>query len=185
MLFVPLQAPISLATFWEILRYGLSAYTADLSWQPQRPGIQMYIAVNQVEGMPSGIYRWCSDCAGLHVIRRGDVRADMLSIHPTSSINCATANMIVYLVADYPALDAHFATRSYRIMNMEAGMVAHRLCTLSAAFDLAARCTDSYDIAKCQRILGIEGTSLLPAFQVIIGRELPGAGGRYRHDVWF
>lgn len=184
MLFTPLQCPLSQEAFWEIIRYSLSPYLNDLNHEANMR-TQLYIAINSVEGLEQGIYRLCNHCGTLHEVERRDVTQDTFLIHNSPTVACHTANIVCYIVADYLSLDAVFGNRSYRIMNMENGLVAQRLCVMSAAFGLAARCSDSYDIKRCEELLRLTGQAAMPTFLVAIGHERPGVGVRYRHSIRF
>lgn len=185
MFFLPLQQPLAQESFWEIVRYGLSPYTSDLSAQKASPRAQLYIVANEVEGVERGIYRLCQQCGALHVIEQRDLRQDMLWIHNSPAIHCHTAAMVCFVVADYTPLSALYGNRAYRIMNMESGIIAQRLGVMSAAFGLAARCSDSYHIQRCEALLKLTDQPAMPIFLVAIGYEKAGAGGRYRHKIRF
>lgn len=185
MLFIPLQKPLALEAFWEIIRYSLSPYQHDLCTQEAGLNAQLYIAVNHVEGLPQGLYRLCPTCGALHVVEQRDVTLDTFRIHSTSTVSCHTACMVCYIVGNYDALAETHGNRSYRIMNMESGIVAQRLCVMSAAFGLAARCSDSYNMQRCEEFLRLTDQPALPVFLVAIGYERPGPGARYRHTIRF
>lgn len=184
-LFTPLRLPLAFQEFWEIIRYSVAPYASDLFERPAHPFVQLYLAVNHVSDLPGGVYRLCPTCGELHVIEQRDVSAETLAIHSTPTVSCATANAVVYLAADYPALQAAFGNRAYRIMNLECGLISQRICALSAAFGLAARCSDSYFMDKCERLLHLTDQPAMPIFQIALGYERPGAGTRYRHAIRF
>lgn len=184
-LFAPLHLPLSFQEFWESIRYSLAPYASDLFDQPTSPLVQLYLAVNHVSDLPSGIYRLCSTCGALHLIEQRNVADEILRIHSTPAVNCATANAVCYLVANYSVFQETFGNRAYRIMNLECGLISQRICALSAAFGLAARCSDSYLIDECERFLHLVDQPDMPIFQIALGYERPGAGTRYRHPIRF
>lgn len=183
--FTPLHMPLSFQEFWEIVRYSLAPYASDLFDQPTQPFVQLYLAINHVSDLPCGVYRLCALCDALHVIEQRDVSAETLAIHSTPTVSCATANAVCYLVVNYAALQTAFGNRAYRVMNLECGLISQRICALSAAFGLSARCSDSYFMDKCELLLHLSDQPEMPIFQIALGHERPGAGTRYRHSIRF
>jgi SagB-type dehydrogenase family enzyme len=185
--FLPLARPLSRETFWEIVRYSLAPYASDLTLggQMRPPFLELFLALNNVVDIPAGIYRLCQGCGGLHLLEQRAVAAQLQAIHSTPAVNCGSAPFVAYPVANYEDLSASLGNRAYRIMNMECGLVAQRLCVLSAAFGLVARCSDSYHLDRCQQLLGLDERAALPLFLIAVGQERPeaGAGARYRHSI--
>jgi SagB-type dehydrogenase family enzyme len=183
--FLPLHRAISRTAFWEIVRYSLAPYQSDLSGRAQSPLLQLFIALNNVDGLPAGIYRLCQRCGSLHTVEQRAIAEEIQAIHSTPAVSCGSAPFVVYPVADYHALSAALGNRAYRIMNMECGIVAQRICVLSAAFGQVARCSDSYHITRCEHLLRLSEREQVPLFLIAIGQERPtaGAGARYRHSI--
>lgn len=176
--------PIALAVCWEIIRYALQPYMNDLAGTDAPPGLQLYVAINHVLGLSPGVYRLCGDCNGLHIVERRDVCLALQAIQPDMS--CGAANLVCYVVGDYPAASALAGNRSYRILHMESGLIAQRLAVMSAAQGLVARCSDSYNLRLCQTLLGLSAAEL-PLLQIAIGCEPAetAAGQRYRLSILF
>lgn len=178
--FTPLALPLSQSSFWEILRYALSPYSNDLKLP--EPFLQLYIAVNNVDGLDKGIYRLCNHCHMLHVSKLEDVSLKLQKAYTQIGVNCASASLVCYIVVDYLTASEMLGNRSYRIVHMESGIIAQRLCVMSAAYNLAARCSDGYHMLSCKALLGLTSPATFPLFQVIIGHEQAGTSGgaRYR-----
>ncbi len=183
--FGPLRIPLPGEIFWEIIRSSLAPYRTDCNRRSGESLIQLYVAVNNVQGLAKGVYRLCRQCGCLHVIEQRDVTAETMALHTTSAVNCATANAVCYLVADYHSIQDTLGNRAYRVMNMECGIIAQRLCALSAAFGLVARCSDSYFIEGCERFLHLADKPAMPIFLIALGYERACAGTRYRHSIRF
>jgi len=180
--FLPLCIPLSQGAFWEIVRYGLKTYNSDLQSPLAPPRLQLYIVIQHVEGMQAGIYRLCADCGMLHVIERGDFSMQVQELQMASNVVTAPANLVCYLVGDYSAESLLFGNRAYRILQMEAGLVAQRICVMSAAQGLTTRYSNSYIQTACKALLKLNATPLEPLAELVIGYEQPGiqAGNRYR-----
>lgn len=185
MTFCPLCLPLKQEAFWEIVRYSLTAYNSDLQYAPSSPHLQLYIVVQHVEGIEPGIYRFCAECSMLHVIERGDFASRVQVLQMVPNVASAPANLVCFLVGDYAAQSQLFGNRAYRVMNLEAGLIGHRLSVMSAAQGLTARYSNSYIQPLTKIMLKLKETSIEPLAELVIGYEQPGiqAGGRQRFSV--
>lgn len=173
-LFTPVYMPLGLQEFWEVVRYALSEYTNDMSSQPVAPQLQLYLVVNNVTGLDQGIYRLCARCAMLHVVERGDFSAPFQDIQTQGNIVSISANLLCFMVGNYEAASRVFGNRAYRMLNMEAGIIGHRLSVMSTAQRLVARYSNSYEVASCRTLLRLD-PALVPLAELVIGYEAPGA----------
>lgn len=180
--FAPFDLPLVQSIFWEIIRYALSEYANDLYSHSARPLLQLYIVVNHIDNLEKGIYRFCSKCGKMHVIERGDFLFPFQAIQTQKNITSASANFLCFLVGEYDTASRLFGNRAYRILNLEAGMIGHRISVMSAAHGLAARYSNSYEVAQCRALLRLTASSMVPFAELVIGFESPGAhaGERYR-----
>jgi SagB-type dehydrogenase family enzyme len=183
--FLPMPVSLTQKKLWEIIRYALSIYDSDLQDQPSPPLLQIYLVIQRVEDLDSGIYRLCTDCGMLHVIERSDISLPIQATQTQGNITSSQANLICYLVGDYLAASSTFGNRAYRIMHMEAGFIAQRLCVMSASQGLVARYSNSYDTALCKKLLNLTDSPFAPIAELVIGYEQPGtqAGNRYRFSL--
>jgi SagB-type dehydrogenase family enzyme len=185
MYFLPWRIPLKQEAFWEIVRYSLTAYNSDLQQPPSSPRLQLYIVVQHVEGIEAGIYRLCADCGMLHVVERGDFSLQIQEAQMIPNVISAPANLVCYLAGDYSTESHLFGNRAYRIMNLEAGLVAHRISVMSAAQGLTTRYSNSYIQPASKSLLKLKNTSIEPFAELVIGYEQPGvqAGDRYRFSL--
>src|SRR5579859_3233210 len=183
--FHPLQVPLKLEAFWEIVRYGLTAYNSDLQYSTSSPHLQLYIVVQHVSGIEAGIYRLCADCGMLHVIERGDFSSRVQILQAVPNVASAPANLVCFLAGDYAAESHLYGNRAYRIMNLEAGLIAQRLSVMSAAQGLTARYSNSYIQPLTKIMLKLRETAIEPFAELVIGYERPSvqAGDRHRFSV--
>jgi SagB-type dehydrogenase family enzyme len=183
--FHSLQVPLDLEAFWEIVRYSLTAYNSDLQYATSSPYLQLYIVVQHVSGIEPGIYRLCADCGMLHVIERGDFVSRVQVLQMVPNVASASANLVCFLAGDYATLSHLFGNRAYRMMNLEAGLIAQRISVMSAALGFTARYSNSYIQPLTKMMLKLKETSIEPLAELIIGYEQPGvqAGGRRRFSV--
>jgi SagB-type dehydrogenase family enzyme len=180
--FLPVCLPLAQEAFWEIVRYGLSVYTSDLQCLPSAPRLKVYFAIQHVEGMDQGIYRLCAGCGMLHVIERGDVSVHVPVLQPKVIVNFSPANLICFLVGDYSAASSLFGNRAYRILNLEAGIIGHRLSVMSASQGLIARYSNTYSADQRKALLKLTDASDFPLAELVIGYERPGVYTESRYQ---
>jgi SagB-type dehydrogenase family enzyme len=179
--FTPRRVMLPHHVFWEIVRYSLSPYVSDTRQMYSAPQLSLYIVINAVEGMDQGIYRFCSHCNMLHVIAHCDIALTFQAIQTQDNITCTSANMLCYIVGEYSATSNIFGNRAYRLLHMETGIIAQRLCVMSAAYGLTARYSNSYKVAPCKMLLRLASSDAMPLAEIVIGVEQPGAHGAHRY----
>jgi SagB-type dehydrogenase family enzyme len=184
-LFRPQWLPIGSDGMWEAIRFAWSPHGTDVP--PGEVGLAMYVAINNVQGTAPGLYRLCPVCGMLHEVRLGDLTLELQQLYIQPAVNCAAANISIYLAADFDAAGTILGDRGYRVVNMLGGIMAQRVAVMSAAMGLCARPTDAFDPGRLKSFLGLEGSRLTPIFQLVLGRERPGAGAgeRYRLAIRF
>ena len=121
----------------------------------------------------------------LHVIERGDFSLQVQVLQMVPNVVSAPANLVCYLAGDYAAESQLFGNRAYRIMNLEAGLIAHRISTMSAVQGWTARYSNSYLQPVSKFLLKLKNTSIEPLAELVIGYEQPSiqAGNRYRFSL--
>ncbi|RZQ63936.1 SagB family peptide dehydrogenase [Amycolatopsis suaedae] len=173
-LFNPVAKTLPLGDFWEIVRYATSPYASDLREGTGEPGLSLTVVAFDVAGLPRGVYRFCRGHGGLHPVAEGDFAMPLQGALPVPNLNLCASNFVCYLAADYAAASARFGNRAYRVINIEAGIVAQRLSVLSAAFGLSARVHNGYDAAGVESVLRLDEEKLTPFFQIAVAHNRAG-----------
>ncbi|WP_256105417.1 SagB family peptide dehydrogenase [Streptomyces sp. ODS05-4] len=171
---------------WTFLRHALSPHTSDLVPDGAPPCTECFVAVHAVDGVEQGVYRLRPGGASgveLQPWRRGPVAAALQDVHYLSppQIDYARANAVVFLVADRREAAERFGDRGYRIAGQEAGIVAQRICTMSATTGLTARVHNGYRGTSIAEFLGLDPERSVPLFQIVLGRSRPTA--RYQMPI--
>jgi SagB-type dehydrogenase family enzyme len=168
--FNPTGEPIGTDTMWRICRYAMQAHPSDVC----RPGgalVGLLVTAHRVHDLAPGTYllRGDRECAR---VRTGPVAPRLAATVPAnvSPINFHTVNAVVSVVADPAAAGGWFGERAYRILNVEAGIVAQRVGVLAGGAGLTARPYNSYRAREVADVVGLAGTGLVPLFQIAIGR---------------
>lgn len=173
-LFNPVSDPLSSEAFWEIVRYALSPYACDLRECGSEISLSLYAAVFDVDGIQAGVYRIRPGHGGLQLVNRGDLSRPLQGAMAVPNINLCASNMVLYITGSYPAASLTFGNRAYRILNMEAGLIAQRICVMSAAFERSARIHNGYDAYTVEEVLRIADRDQTPLFQIAVGSNRPG-----------
>jgi SagB-type dehydrogenase family enzyme len=181
----PAPQAISLETLSESLRHLLLDYDNDLRGEDAAfiRCIDCYVVTNNVESLSPGVYRYCPQTHRMVVVRRRDCREELQQMSTQPNLNLSTAPAVFFLVGDYSSAFRQLGNRGYRILNMQAGLIAQRISVISAALGFFARCSDSFRVSEAENLLGISDSNATPLFQVILGvGELR---PRYRYSLIF
>jgi hypothetical protein len=97
-----------------------------------------------------------------------------------------SAAFVCYIGADVEAAIASFGDRGYRMVTIAAGVVAQRICVKAGGHGISVRTSDAYGVAECRAMLGVP-PGHIPLFQLVAGRDRPGAGAgeRFRLQLRF
>lgn len=168
-LFRPRGESIPASSLTRLARHLLQPYSADLGGAPLG---EVYLAVQRVEGLRPGVYRLNADGSGpcpVGPLPEGRLDASMMLGPPV--VDVPSVNVWCYVVTDRERVTGAWGNRGYRMANMDAGVVAQRLCLLAGAEGLAARPINGYVTADVQRLLGIGEAARTPIFQIALGRR--------------
>jgi SagB-type dehydrogenase family enzyme len=173
-LFNPVARPLAMHQLWDLLRYATAPYVCDRRDPAARVPMSLFVAAFGVTELAAGVYRYCADHHGLHRVVDGDVSRQLQGAIAVPNLNLCSSAVVLYLAADYPAASRVFGNRAYRMVTMECGLVAQRICAMAAVHGLAARIHNGYDAATVERVLGIAASDLTPLFQIAIAHNRPG-----------
>lgn len=173
--FNPVAKSLPSSEFWEILRHASDPYVCDLRCGDAPVPLELYVVPLDVVDVEPAVYRFCPIRKGLDVVQTGgDVPRALQDAIAVANINLYAANVVLYIAGDHAAASRTFGNRGYRILHMEGGLVAQRICVMSAAFSLSARIHNGYETSKVKEALGIGGSPLTPLFQVVVAHNRPG-----------
>ncbi|MCW2761437.1 MAG: SagB-type dehydrogenase protein [Marmoricola sp.] len=175
--------PVPIQALWQSVRYVLDRHDSDVVGPDDPPPVDCYVLPVHVEGLPSGIYSLTADRPGLALVRPGPAARwlqDLHTIRPPQ-VNYLSANFVCFLVVDRLQASREIGDRAFRVLAQEAGIVAQRLCTMSASVGLTARVHNGYQARRISALLGLDPVRFAPLFQVIVGRSRPNA--RYQTRI--
>ncbi|MET7606044.1 SagB family peptide dehydrogenase [Streptomyces avermitilis] len=168
--FDPVPRPVPLDAMLRIVGPLLDAHVSDAVTYGAPPPVTAHLWAARVTGLRAGLHR---------VTPHGTEHLRPLPQHglgtEAANVNYRSAAAVVFLSAPRQEAQAAFGDRSFRVLHHEAGVVAQRLCVLSAAEGLAARIHNGYAARKVSRALGLP-PGHEPLFQIVLG--VPGADER-------
>ncbi|MGW6875967.1 SagB family peptide dehydrogenase [Streptomyces xanthophaeus] len=176
--FKPARRPLPLAALLRTVGPVLAPWVSDAVPDGDAPPVTVHLWAVDVSGLADGIHRVTAD--GLHPVGpAGGVHASQLGTE-AANIDYRSVGAVVFLSAPREDAQAAFGDRGFRVLHHEAGVVAQRLCVLSAAEGLAARIHNGYAARTVSRALGLP-PGHEPLFQIALGT--PGPDERYLMPV--
>jgi SagB-type dehydrogenase family enzyme len=160
-----------------VLEAALAPYPSDLdgSTAPCQPRLRVFAVANRVAGLAPAAYRPGEDGVGLRRATRSAMPAGALWYR--DSVDGRALGVIWALASDYDAAFATLGDRGYRVANLEAGVVAQRICLLVAGDRVFARPFCAFDERVLDRWLDLAWTGLTTSYLVLQGADrLPQLG---------
>lgn len=139
------------------------------------PHTALYCIVNNVEGIPSGIYSYHPEEHRLAVVAVGEVQSKFQELLGWANFNLFQMSVCLVPVANYKQGFHVYGDRWYRMQNMEAGIIAQRLYLAAATLKLGCRANLGFPVPAMDKFLRLpeDATSLL---QILIAPEHPISG---------
>jgi len=104
----------------------------------------LYLIVNEVEGLPSGAYFLDQERRGLELLKEGDFRSKAGRLGLEQELP-ADASVAVFFLADLEGIFQRFGNRGYRTVQLEAGVIGGKLYLAAYALHLGASGLTFYD----------------------------------------
>lgn len=175
--------PIDLGQLAEMLRAASSACPSDVpGTAPQLDNTLLYVAVQRVTGLATGLYGYHPASNGLEPSRPGET---LLSLAPGAfSWHAAAfeAAVAFLLVADLERGLDLYGDRWYRMQNIEAGIVAQRFSLAAAGQGLAAHIRCDYVTEAIDAALRLRTPAQTTLTVILAGP--PRGAGPVVHPLW-
>ena len=139
------REPINFTDLSTILENSTQVIPADFA-QSGAFLSQLYLIVNEVDGLQSGTYVFHRDLKSLELMRAGDFRNEAGQLGLGQSL-AADASVNVYYMADLDSILTSLGNRGYRAAQLEASIGAGKLYLGAYAMRLGATGLTFYDDA--------------------------------------
>ncbi|WP_033822910.1 SagB family peptide dehydrogenase [Kitasatospora sp. MBT63] len=178
-IFRPVPARIDGNELWARLAETRNGVVSDAVPAGAPVPLEIYLTVGDLTGIPAGAYRLDHATGALHPVRTA---AEAQGTDAVAAIERVTIpgpvfrhmSAVVHLVGDRDWAFDTFGDRGYRVINQEAGLLAHRICVAAAAQGLSGRIVNAYHAEGVRKALGLTEQRHTPVFQILLARTGPG-----------
>jgi SagB-type dehydrogenase family enzyme len=165
---------MSLAELSHLLHYssGLTDKRQGLRAAPSAGAtypIEIYAAVNNVEGLTKGIYHYLIASHELDLVREGDFRNEM-SRAAQGERMFKQANVILALSAIFQRTQLRYRERAQRYIFFEAGHIAQNTYLLATSMRLGACAIGAFYDDEFNRLLGLDGKNESVLYLLAVGK---------------
>ncbi|CCK26728.1 hypothetical protein BN159_2349 [Streptomyces davaonensis JCM 4913] len=168
--FHPKPRPVPVEAVLDAVLPAFAPYASDAVPEGSAPPVTAHLWAVDLTGVENGLHEVTP-----HGLRHlGPARPMDLGLE-AANIDYRTVNAVVFLSVPARPAQVTFGDRGFRVLHHEAGVVAQRLCVLSAGAGLAARIHNGYAAGPLARALRLP-PGHEPVFQIALGT--PGADER-------
>ena len=118
--------------------------------------IEVYLAVQDVSGLDSGIYHYAVQTHALELLRQGDFRQSVMEAG-VGQAHLGNANVCFILSAIFQRTRWKYRQRTYRYLLLEAGHIGQNLCLAATAMGLGACPVGAFLDDDLNALLGLDG----------------------------
>lgn len=162
-----------------ILDYTMSvlAYSNDLDVAERGAfeRLSMYVSISQVDGLCDGAYRYDHDEHALYPIAYGDWRARLQDGMALDNVNLYQVPLCFHVAGRRDHLISQLQYRGYRIQQMEAGIVVHRLLLAAFTCGMGGHPLLGFDVQNCDDLYKLDTEEKTTLIQIPVGHYRPRA----------
>jgi SagB-type dehydrogenase family enzyme len=138
---------------------------------PSAGGLQapeVYIIVQAVEGLRSGVYHYHAINNALEVVKQGDYRSLLVQI-ALDQPQIEKAAVVFAVTGSYERLRWKYGPRAYRYMCMDAGFLSENLCLAGQAMELGVCAYAGFIDDMLENFLGVNGQDEVALLLLSVG----------------
>ncbi|MGG4440943.1 SagB family peptide dehydrogenase [Brevibacillus fortis] len=158
------------ARIMEMTMSALS-YGSDLGKDPEVAWgrLSLYVSIYQVEGMQDGAYAYEPVEHALYPIVCGDLRARLQDGMTMDNVNLYQVPLCFHVAGKRDHLINQLGFRGYRIQQMEAGIVVHRLLLAAFTCGMGGHPLLGFDVKNCDDLYNLETEEKTCLIQIPVG----------------
>lgn len=111
--------------------------------------------MNHVSSLPAGVYEYDPEDHKLYIVKQQRIGIELQKTYVQDNVNMLNISFCLFPVIHYPRIFKMYGNRGYRMVNMLAGHMAHRIDLAAAALGYGIRCSDSIQEETANKILEI------------------------------
>jgi SagB-type dehydrogenase family enzyme len=165
--------PVGQCSLAALLQEVMSSfrYRNDLDGKLVKPEtrVSLYGCFYGVEGTNNGAYRYDDSAHALQPVRDGDLRSWLQRGMSLDNVNLHQVPLCFHVAGDMDDLQAKLGYRGYRILQMEAGMLVHRLLLAASAAQMGGRPLLGFDAQISNDLYNMASTGHTSLIQIPVG----------------
>ena len=142
---------------------------------PTAGGLQcteLYLAVNEVEDIPQGLYHYNPMQSCLEQIEKGNFRWRVVNCCPTHEW-MAEAGVVIFIAPDISRLIWKYGPQTcYRLVHLETGVVCQNLHLVATALGLGSCMVFGFNDGQTDTLLGLDGRREFTTLLFAVGNKL-------------
>lgn len=135
--------------------------------------VSLYGCFYNVDGIPNGAYSYDSNTHTLGQIQTGDLRYPLHSGMTMDNVNLFQVPLCLHVIGNKDYLKNDFGYRGYRIQQMEAGILVHRLVLAASSMGMGGHPLLGFDVNLCDTLYEIDTTRKTTLIQIPVGFHRP------------
>lgn len=156
-----------------IIAYGRRGFP--LRFVPSSGGLQaaeIYFAANSVQELQKGLYHYNADDDSLDLVVRGYLRRKFVEVCNYQEW-VSSAAIVVVITCDISRLYWKYGKRAYRMVHVDAGILAQNLHLVATALGLNSCMISGFAEEKVQQTLRIDGEAEFVILLMTVGKKAP------------
>ena len=130
--------------------------------------IETYVVINNVEGIPKGIYHYTTLSHALEELKSGDFRNDIVIATQGQRMH-AFAGVVIIWTAIFQRSKFRYHDRAYRYIYLDAGHIAQNLALTAVGLGLASCQVGAYFDDEVNSLIGVNGTEESVIYMSVVG----------------
>ena len=130
--------------------------------------IETYLAVNNVEGVPQGLYHYSIKLHTLEELQSGDV-SQAITVAAMGQRMCLQAAVVFIWTAVFQRTKWRYHDRAYRYIYLDAGHIAQNLALAATSLGLGSCQVGALFDDEVNDIIGVDGTDESTIYMTVAG----------------
>lgn len=130
--------------------------------------IETYVVLNNVEGMPQGVYHYAVRPHALEELRTGDLSRDVVRATMGQRMH-ADAPVVFIWTAIFQRSKFRYHDRAYRYIHLDAGHIAQNLALAAVGMGLVSCQVGAYFDDEVNALIGVDGTEESVVYMSVAG----------------
>ncbi|UFH98957.1 SagB family peptide dehydrogenase [Bacillus toyonensis] len=131
--------------------------------------VSLYGCFYNVKTIENGAYAYNRKTHSIQPIRYGDLRYPLQSSMTMDNVNLFQVPLCLHVVGKKDYYTRALGYRGYRIHQMEAGILVHKLVFAATAMGMGGHPLLSFDTNSCDQLYGIDGGNETSLIQIPVG----------------